>query len=136
MFTRRIDEDTAQRIIDLIEASDSPMRGAQLRVQGGAIARVAPDATAFAHRTAPITVNVFCFYNGADDRPRRAEWVQEMSAALDQGESGVYVNFLADEGPDRLRAAYPGATWDRLRAVKARLDPDNFFQRNHNIPPG
>jgi FAD/FMN-containing dehydrogenase len=45
------------------------------------------------------------------------------------------VNFLGDEGPDRLRAAYPGATWDRLRSVKARLDPTNVFHRNHNIPP-
>ena len=80
MFTRRIDESTAQQIIDLIKASDSPMRGVQLRVHGGAIARVPADATAFAHRQAPIMVNVFCFYNGADDRPRRADWVQAMCA--------------------------------------------------------
>ncbi len=135
MFTKRIDKPTAQRIIDLINASDSPMRGAQLRVHGGAIARVANKATAFAHRDEPIMVNVFCFYTGEADRPGRAAWVNEMSAVLDQGESGVYVNFLGDEGPDRLRAAYPGATWDRLRAVKKRIDPDNVFHRNGNIPP-
>jgi FAD/FMN-containing dehydrogenase len=135
MFTRQIDEATAQAIIDLINASDSPMRGAQLRVHGGAIARVANDATAFAHRQAPIMVNVFCFYNGEADRPARREWVTEMMAALDQGEPGVYVNFLGDEGPDRLQAAYPGPTWERLRAVKARYDPDNVFHRNGNIPP-
>jgi len=39
------------------------------------------------------------------------------------------------EGPDRVRAAYPGATWDRLAAVKATYDPENFFSRNQNVPP-
>ncbi|MEP7360109.1 MAG: FAD-binding oxidoreductase [Chloroflexota bacterium] len=135
MFMKRVDEATARRMLDLINASDSPMRGAQLRVHGGAIARVPSDATAFAHRSAPIMVNVFCFYNGEADRPGRAAWVREMCATLDQGEPGVYVNFLGDEGPDRLQAAYPGATLDRLRAVKKRLDPDNVFHRNNNILP-
>jgi FAD/FMN-containing dehydrogenase len=45
------------------------------------------------------------------------------------------VNFLGDEGVERVHAAYPGATWDRLAAVKARYDPTNLFHRNQNIPP-
>jgi FAD/FMN-containing dehydrogenase len=45
------------------------------------------------------------------------------------------VNFVNAEGPDRVRAAYPGATWDRLAAIKARYDPENLFHRNHNVPP-
>jgi FAD/FMN-containing dehydrogenase len=45
------------------------------------------------------------------------------------------VNFVGDEGPARVRAAYPGATWDRLTAIKARYDPTNLFHRNQNIPP-
>jgi FAD/FMN-containing dehydrogenase len=56
-------------------------------------------------------------------------------AALYQGESGVYVGFLGDEGEERVRAAYPGTTWDRLTAVKARYDPENLFRLNQNIPP-
>ncbi len=135
MFTRNVGVEQAQALLDLIAASDSQMCGAQLRVHGGAIARVPADATAFAHRAAPLMVNVFCFYEGEEDRPRRAAWVQDVRAALDTGVPGVYVNFLGDEGPDRLRAAYPGATWDRLGAVKARVDPHNVFQRNHNIQP-
>ena len=47
----------------------------------------------------------------------------------------AYVNFVNDEGPERVRAAYPGATWDRLAAIKARYDPENLFHRNHNVPP-
>ena len=57
------------------------------------------------------------------------------SAALDQGDDGAYVNFLARRGPERVRAAYPGATWDRLAAIKRRYDPDNLFRLNQNIPP-
>jgi FAD/FMN-containing dehydrogenase len=45
------------------------------------------------------------------------------------------VNFLTDEGSERIRAAYPGPTWDRLAAIKRRYDPTNLFRLNQNIPP-
>jgi FAD/FMN-containing dehydrogenase len=45
------------------------------------------------------------------------------------------VNFMADEGPERVHEAYPGATWDRLVALKRRYDPENLFHRNQNVPP-
>jgi FAD/FMN-containing dehydrogenase len=66
----------------------------------------------------------------------RQAWVDGFGAALGQGERGAYVNFLGEEGPDRVRAAYPSATWDRLVAIKRRYDPGNLFHRNQNIPPG
>ena len=50
-------------------------------------------------------------------------------------DDGAYVNFLVDEGESRIRDAYPGKTWDRLRAVKRRYDPTNLFRINQNIPP-
>jgi FAD/FMN-containing dehydrogenase len=125
----------AELILDRLAASDAPMRVAQLRVMGGAIARVPVDATAYAHRASRIMVNVAAFYEGAADRPAKEAWVAGLSGALHQGDDGAYVNFVGDEGPARVRAAYPGATWDRLRAVKARYDPDNVFHRNANIPP-
>jgi FAD/FMN-containing dehydrogenase len=111
------------------------MRVAQLRVLGGAIARVPADATAYAHRASKIMVNVAAFYEGDADKPIREAWVAEFSSALNQGDAGAYVNFVADEGEARVRAAYPGATWDRLARIKAKYDPDNLFRRNHNIPP-
>jgi FAD/FMN-containing dehydrogenase len=52
-----------------------------------------------------------------------------------QGEPGVYVSFVGDEGERRVREAYPGATWERLAAVKRRYDPTNLFRHNHNIRP-
>jgi FAD/FMN-containing dehydrogenase len=137
MFVDRIDRNGSRMILDYLEASDAEMRVAQLRVLGGAMARVAPEATAFAHRASRIMVNVAAFYDGTtEDRERRARWVGDVAAALHQGDSGAYVNFLGDEGEARVRAAYPGATWDRLVGIKRRYDPTNLFWRNQNIPPG
>ena len=59
----------------------------------------------------------------------------DFQAAIEQEDKGAYVNFVADEGEERVRAAYPGATWDRLREIKRRYDPDNVFRRNQNVPP-
>lgn len=135
MFVERIGLEDATAIVAAIGASDAPMRGAQLRVLGGAAARVPSDATAYAHRASRIMVNVFSFYDGEGDRSRREAWVADLSDALRQSDAGAYVNFLADEGPERVRAAYPGTTWNRLVEVKRRYDPDNVFRRNQNIAP-
>ena len=135
MFVDRIDRDAAEMIVGRLAGSDASLRVAQLRVLGGAMARVPADATAFAHRSSRIMVNVAAFYDGPADRPARKVWVEEFAAALLQDDSGAYVNFLADEGEARVRQAYPGATWDRLAAIKARYDPTNLFRLNQNIPP-
>jgi FAD/FMN-containing dehydrogenase len=128
-----VDLALAERVLERLRAVDG-MRVVQLRALGGAIARVPADATAYAHRTSRLMGNVAAFVTG-DDREHRAGWVAGTVALLDQGDPGVYVNFLGDEGPDRVRAAYPGSTWDRLAAVKATYDPRNLFRRNQNVPP-
>jgi hypothetical protein len=104
-------------------------------VLGGEMARVPSDATAYAHRASRIMVNVAAFYEGPDDKPIREAWVADFVAALHQGDTGAYVNFLVDEGEARIRAAYPGTTWDRLSVIKGRYDPTNLFRLNQNIPP-
>jgi FAD/FMN-containing dehydrogenase len=135
MFVDTIDQRAAETILDHLRASDAAVRVAQLRVLGGAMARVPADATAFAHRQSKIMVNVAAFYDGPADRVVRQRWVEEFAAALRQGDSGAYVGFLGDEGQTRVHQAYPGATWKRLVAVKARYDPTNLFRLNQNIPP-
>jgi FAD/FMN-containing dehydrogenase len=136
MFLDRFDGAAAATVVEHLQASTAPMAVAQLRVLGGAMARVPAAATAFAHRDRPIMAGVGCVYEDARDRPAHDAWADGFAAALRQGASGVYVNFLSDEGPERVREAYPGATWDRLVEVKRRYDPDNLFRRNQNIPPG
>jgi FAD/FMN-containing dehydrogenase len=135
MLIDTVDGEVAGTIMQHLEASDAPVRVAQLRVLGGAMARVPSDATAYAHRDSRIMVNLAAFYDGPDDKVVRQAWVDEFAAALHQGEGRAYVNFLGDEGPDRVREAYPGPTWDRLVEVKRRYDPGNLFHRNQNIPP-
>ena len=137
MFIETVDRGVAEAILGYLDASDSPMRVAQLRMLGGAYARVPADATAYAHRSNKIMVNVAAFYDGSDaDRNSRQAWVDKFARALYQGDDAAYVNFLSEEGPERVRAAYPGATWDRLVEIKRRYDPANLFHLNQNIPPG
>jgi FAD/FMN-containing dehydrogenase len=134
MFIDRVDQPTAELILARLNASDAAMRVAQIRPLGGAMARVPVDATAFAHRQSRFMVNVASFYEGEADHAQRAAWVTDFWEALRQSDEGAYVNFLVDE-PERMRDAYPGPTWDRLRAIKATYDPANLFRVNHNIPP-
>ena len=136
MFLDHVDRATAATIVDRLNGSDASFQVAQLRVLGGAVARVPVDATAYAHRASRIMVNLAAFHDGTpEDRARREAWVASFADAIGQGDRGAYVNFLGDEGEARVRAAYPGATWDRLVAIKRRYDPTNLFHRNQNIPP-
>ena len=135
MFMDHIARPEAETIVDHLRAATASMAVAQLRVLGGAMARVPTEATAFAHRTSRIMVNVAALYERPDQAAVYAPWVEGFAAALGQGDHGAYVNFLANEGAARVRAAYPEATWDRLTEIKARYDPTNLFRRNHNIPP-
>jgi FAD/FMN-containing dehydrogenase len=135
MFVDHIDRSVAETILIRLQASSASMAVAQLRVLGGAMARVPVDATAFAHRTSKIMVNVAALYEKPEEKSKHEAWVTDFAAALQQSDKGLYVNFLGDEGEARIRAAYPGSTWDRLAEVKARYDPTNLFRLNQNIPP-
>ncbi len=135
LFVDGVDRAEAEAIVEYLRASDAAVRAVQLRVLGGAMARVPIEATAFAHRKSRIMANVAAFYNGPEDRVLREAWVRELSKALRQEDGGVYVNFLGDEGQARIRAAYPASTWNRLVEIKRRYDPTNLFRLNQNIPP-
>jgi len=135
MFIDTVDRRTAETIVDHLQASTAMMAVTQLRVLGGEAARVPVEATAFAHRRRRVLANVAALYQNPDEAAVHEAWASGFAAALQQGGAGVYVNFLGNEGEARVREAYPGATWDRLRAIKARYDPTNLFRLNQNIPP-
>lgn len=105
---------------------------------GGAIARVAPDATAYPHRNAPYLLGIEAnWHDPADDEANRdwARLVYERMAP--HGFDGaIYVNFPGhgEEGEDLVRSAY-GVNHARLQAIKARYDPENRFSMNQNIRP-
>jgi hypothetical protein len=135
MFVEGLDRSVAELILDRLQASTGSMAVAQLRVLGGAMARVPADATAFAHRKSRIMVNLAALYEQLDQKATHEAWVTDFAKTIQQGDSGAYVNFLGDEGEARVRAAYPGRTWERLREIKRRYDPSNLFRLNQNIPP-
>lgn len=134
LFLDHVDRDVAALMLERLAASDAPMRAVQLRVLGGAIARVPADATAYAHRSSRIMAVIVSFH-GPDDRDAREAWVTSLADAVRQEDRGAYVNFLMDEGAAGVHAAYPDATYTRLAAIKAAWDPTNLFRGNQNIEP-
>ncbi|WP_271221527.1 FAD-binding oxidoreductase [Streptosporangium carneum] len=135
LFADDIDLDDAALIVERITTSKASMAAVQVRVLGGALARVPQDATAFAHRDRAIMLNVAAVYENPDEAEEHTRWVEEVTAALQKGVPGAYVNFLEDDSEARIQEAYPEPTWTRLRAVKRVYDPANLFRLNSNIPP-
>jgi len=102
---------------------------------GGQVARVAPDATPMARREAAWIAHPFVLWESAADDERHLSWGRGISAAMKPfATGGVYLNFIGNEGRDRVRAAF-GDNYERLARIKAQYDPDNFFRLNQNIEP-
>ena len=135
LFSDALDEDIAGELLERLQTSTARLAAAQIRVLGGAAARVASDATAFAHRQRLLMVDVAAVYASPDEDFAHQAWAADAAAALRQGEDSAYVKFLGDEGNERVRRAYPGSTWGRLVEVKRRYDPENVFRLNQNVSP-
>jgi hypothetical protein len=135
LFIDSLDSCAAETIVEHLQASSAQMAVAQIRVLGGAMARVPAEATAFAHRKRRIMVALGAVYEHREEEAVHEDWVTAFASALRQGVSGVYVNFLGEEGEERVREAYPGKTWERLAAIKGRYDPTNLFRLNQNVKP-
>ena len=134
LFIEDIDHDAAVNILDRLEKIDASMKAFQFRVLGGAVARVADDATAYAHRQNAIMGNVACFYETDEQKPSRQAWVNDFASSLRQGNTEAYVNFVdAEQG--KALTVYPEQTLVRLRQIKAVYDPMNIFKANFNITP-
>lgn len=100
---------------------------------GGAMGRVPPDFTAFAHRQSPFLLNCIARTQNPAHLPPLAEWARRAREDMSGFGSGLYVNFSGEGGAER--AAYPPQTYARLVEVKRRYDPDNVFRFNQNISP-
>jgi hypothetical protein len=113
----------------------SPITSVGIWQLGGAVARVGEDETAFNGRTAGHTFNIAGNTESAAGFEQEREWARSYWSALSPYHKSVYVNFLMDEGEDRIRQAYGATKYDRLKSLKRKYDPDNFFRLNQNIPP-
>ena len=118
------------------EGITSPLSQVHLQHLGGAMAKVGEDAMAFGHREALCVLNVVTKWHDPRESEKHIAWTRDLEYAMRPfSTGGVYVNFLGEEGEDRVRSAYAPAKYDRLVALKNRYDPTNFFRMNQNIKP-
>ncbi|NEU98753.1 FAD-binding oxidoreductase [Bradyrhizobium uaiense] len=102
---------------------------------GGAASRVAPDATAYPHRSANFAMNVHTRWRQSSDKQRSIDWARTLFAeTAPYATGGVYVNFMPEDETDRVSNAY-GANYPRLTALKSKYDPGNLFRLNQNVQP-
>lgn len=113
----------------------SPVSSIALWQMGGAVGRIDDGATAFNGRQAGFTFNINGNSKTADGFDAEREWARNYWSALAPHHTSVYVNFLMEEGEERIRQAYGAAKYDRLKALKRKYDPTNFFRLNQNIKP-
>ncbi|MFL5859910.1 MAG: FAD-binding oxidoreductase [Solirubrobacteraceae bacterium] len=136
LFLDTLDSRAAATIFERMQAQPSPTTAVQIRVLGGAIARVPADASAFAHRARSMMLTFLAGHQDADQAASHEAWVAESLAGLSPAARGVHVSFLGDEGTARVHEAYPADTYKRLATIKRRYDPTNLFRVNQNITPG
>jgi FAD/FMN-containing dehydrogenase len=126
---------TIDTLADSASRIGSPHTAIPMFQLGGAVARVGEDDTAYSGRQSAHTLNLACATETADGFDAEREWLERTWSALSPDGANTYVNFLMDEGDDRIRAAYGPAKYARLQALKRAYDPDNLFRRNQNISP-
>jgi hypothetical protein len=113
----------------------SPISSIALWQLGGAVARTGEAETAFNGRGAGFSFNINGNSKTAEGFEAEREWARKYWSALAPHHTSVYVNFLMEEGEERIRQAYGAEKFDRLKAVKRKYDPGNCFRLNQNIPP-
>jgi FAD/FMN-containing dehydrogenase len=130
-------DEAIDTLVDHAPAPTSPKSYCIVFQLGGALARGGADETAYGQRDAAHNVNVNAVWTEDDpDGERHVAWAREVFSAL-RPHAGphVYVNFLGDEGADRVRQAYGERQYERLTALKQAYDPTNLFRLNQNIEP-
>jgi len=130
-----LDSEMIETILERSTSPSAPQAITEIRILGGAMARVPAEATAFAHRDARILVALITPFEDPAEAPVHEAWTQAYFEELAPKGTGVYSNFLALEGEERIREAYPSATYERLAEVKRAYDPSNLFRLNQNIIP-
>lgn len=130
-FLDELSDEVIGAILEHSQSRPAPMGMVQIRALGGAMARVPKDTTAFAHRDKSFLVAIINMGDGSEV----ATWTEALWQRLRPYTAGVAVNFVGDEGDERVREAYPTPTYERLAEVKRRYDPTNLFRLNQNIQP-
>lgn len=131
-----LDDDLIDLLVEHTARVASPRSYTLVFQLGGAIARVPEDGTAYPHRGAGHAINIDAAWLPEEPvADRETAWVRDFFHAVAPHQVGVYVNFLGNEGQERVLAAYGEATYRELVRVKRIYDPENVFRHNQNIDP-
>jgi FAD/FMN-containing dehydrogenase len=130
-----LSDDVIDVMVEFGSQITSPITTAGIWQRGGAVARVGEDDTAFNGRMAGHTFNINGNTKTSEGFEAEREWARAYWSALEPFHTSVYVNFLMEEGQDRIRDAYGKTKYDRLQTLKRKYDPENFFCLNQNIAP-
>jgi FAD/FMN-containing dehydrogenase len=130
-------DEAIDTLVEHTSAQTSPKSYCIVFQLGGALSRVAETDTAYSQRDAAYNVNINAVWTPEDaDGERHVAWARDFFDAMQPHARGrVYVNFLGDEGPERVRAAYGAEKYARLVELKRTYDPTNLFRLNQNIEP-
>ncbi len=139
-FLKGITDEAIETIVDNCSRRPTPMcHGLIEHTLGGAVSRVNRDATAFPHRDVQYTFMALGVCADAAQTEKCAQWARGFWEAMQPNfTGGVYVNYLgreADEGRERIEAAYGADKYARLVGLKKKYDPTNLFRLNQNIKP-
>jgi hypothetical protein len=130
-----LSDEVVEVFVDRVASITSPFSQVNGWAMGGAVSRVDPEATAVGEREVGFDISFAAAWPPADpDGERHTAWARDGWEALVPHSSGVYVNFISDEGRAGVQSAY-GERLKRLTALKDRYDPTNLFRMNANIPP-
>lgn len=134
-FVREFSDEAITILVDHVNQATSPLTAIVIEYYGGAASRVGVSDTAFAHREAQYDIGILTQWVDAGESKRHIEWTRQLADALHPFSSGAYLlNFLGENEESAIKAAF-GSNYDRLRVVKKKYDPTNFFRVNQNIEP-
>ncbi len=137
-FVRELSDDVTEIVADAIRQHEGPLGGMLIEMLHGAVKRIDADHAAFGQRAAAANVSATGAWRDASMDVPQIAWVRSTAEALlPHSLTGAgYVNYASpDEPASRVEAAFGPTRFARLAAVKARVDPDNLFRFNLNIPP-
>lgn len=135
-FLAELPDDAIDTFVEIATRPVSPFSQMLILADRGAITRVDESATAFGQRTAPFDTHYLSMWEDPAETERNVAYTREISTAMKPWTTGrVYLNFIGEEGPGRVEAAFGPEKFARLQALKDKWDPTNLFRHNQNIPP-
>lgn len=132
-FVKALSNEVIDLIVDHGNQMKSPLSALVIELYRGAADRVGEAETAFAHRPGEYDIGFMAQWTDPAEDVEHMAWARSAWDAMRPHSSGAYLlNFLQDESPDVIRAAF-GASYERLTELKRKYDPTNFFSLNLNI---